>query len=225
VQKSVIFDLDGTLADTSVDLIAAANACFVERGFAPPLDPIADALTAFRGGRAMLSLGYERIKGGDPDTVEQDYPRLLNYYGENIDTHTTLYPGALGALEQLANEGWALGICTNKPEALAQELLMRLGVRDRFAALLGADTLPVRKPDPEHLFATIREVGGDPASSMLIGDTVTDAKTARAAGVALVLVAFGPEGDGISRLEPDALLQHYDDLPRLAAHILRTRTT
>ncbi|MGB0499169.1 MAG: HAD-IA family hydrolase [Rubricella sp.] len=217
---SIIFDLDGTLADTSRDLIAAANHCLVARGIAP-LDPVADALTAFRGGRAMLRLGLERAGRLEEALVDEDYPLLLSAYEEGIDRETVLYPGVIAALDTLGAAGYRLGICTNKPEGLARLLLDRLGVLDRFAALYGADTLPVRKPDPEHLFATIRDVGGTPDNAILIGDTVTDRTTGARAGVPVVLVAFGPEGEGIARLEPDALLSHYDELPAIAGRMLR----
>ena len=211
--KTVIFDLDGTLADTSADLIWAANACFERRGLGPLLDPMQDRLTAFHGARAMLRLGFSRLTIGlGEDEVDYDYPYFLEVYAENIDRETRLYPGAQAAVETLLSRGLKLGICTNKPEGLAEMLMTRLGVRDRFGALVGADTLPVRKPDPEPFRETVRRVGGDPAYSVLIGDTETDVKTARAAGVPVILVAFGPEGPGIARLDPDALLGHFDDL-------------
>lgn len=210
---SVIFDLDGTLADTSADLIAAANACFAARGQGAPLDPLADAATAFAGGRAMLRLGMERLgQGWSEADVDRDYPVLLEAYGGAIDVHTRLYPGAMAAVERLWGAGHKVGICTNKPAGLAETLMTRLGVRDRFAALVGADTLPVRKPDPAPLFETIARVGGDPARAVLIGDTVTDRETARAAGIPSVLVTFGPTGRAVAELAPEALLDHYDGL-------------
>ena len=213
--KCVIFDLDGTLADTSGDLIAAANACFRARGMGDLLDPVEDQLTAFHGGRAMLTLGFSRVDQPDASLVDDDYPRLLEHYRDNIDTHTSLYPGALDAVETLKGAGYTLGICTNKPEGLAELLLGRLGVRDHFASLIGADTLPVRKPDPVTLVAAVERAGGDLAKTVLIGDTETDVKTGDAAGVPVVLVGFGPEGTGVARLTPDALLPDYGQLPRI----------
>ncbi|WP_316014183.1 HAD-IA family hydrolase [Roseobacter sp. HKCCA0434] len=212
--RTAIFDLDGTLADTSADLIAAANACFTGRGHAAPLHAERDALTAFRGGRAMLELGVSRLALSDV-VVDEEYQTLLDHYGNNIDTHTRLYPGVEATLDRLAQEGWALGICTNKPEGLAETLLARLAIRDRFAAMLGADTLEVKKPDPEHLFETVRRAGGDAKRTVLMGDTTTDRDTARNANVPVVLVGFGPMGQGIAELQPDAILDHYDDLPDL----------
>ena len=156
--KTVIFDLDGTLADTSGDLIAAANACFVAMGKGPQLDPVADALVAFHGGRAMLRLGFERLGvSAEEDRVDAAFPVLLTHYRENIDVHTRLYPGALSAVEGLLDAGYRLGICTNKPADLAELLMQRLGVRDRFGALIGADTLPVRKPDPAPYVAAVEQ--------------------------------------------------------------------
>jgi phosphoglycolate phosphatase len=219
--KTVVFDLDGTLADTSGDLIAAANACFDRMGQGKPLDAVADALTAFAGGRAMLRLGFGRLGvAWDESLIDTQYPVLLEAYGQAIAVHTTLYPGAVRAVEGLRAAGFATAICTNKPEGLAVTLCDQLGISHLFGALLGADTLPMRKPDPEHYFETVRRVGGDAKRSVLIGDTITDRDTARAARVPIVLVGFGPDGAGVQRLQPDALLDHYDDLAALVDRLL-----
>jgi len=214
-----MFDLDGTLADTSGDLIAAANVCLAEIGVAL-LDPVTDARTALRGGRAMLRLGLGRAGPVDEDLVDRWYQPLLEAYGGALDVHTKMFPGAMAAVVRLTDAGYVVGVCTNKPEGLAQELLVRLGVRDAFGALVGADTLPVRKPDPEHFYETVRRAGGDARRGLLVGDTETDHLTARAAGVPSVLVSFGPEGAGITRLGPDAVLDHYDGLDGIVARLI-----
>ena len=215
--KTVIFDLDGTLADTSRDLVAAANVCFAGLGLGDLLDPVTDAGTALRGGRAMLALGFSRVQGFGPADVSRQYPLLLDAYAKGIDRHTTMYPGAMAAVERLKSMGYAVGICTNKPEGLAQELLTRLGVRDAFGALVGADTLAVRKPDPAPLWETVRRLGGDLARTCLVGDSDTDRKTAAAADVPSILVTFGPAGGDMAALNPAALLHHFDDLPDVVA--------
>lgn len=222
--RTVIFDLDGTLVDTSADLIAAANACFRLLGHGDPLNVATDAATAFAGGRAMLRLGAERLGlGWGEDTISAQYAVLLDAYAQDIDRFTTAYPGAMEAVGTLRGAGFAVGICTNKPEALAETLLSRMGVRDLFGALIGADTLPVRKPDPAPYREAVRRAGGDPARSLLVGDTITDRDTARAAGVPVALVTFGPEGRGVERLAPDALLDRFEDLPPLAERLLASR--
>ena len=145
---------------------------------------------------------------------------MLDYSGEHIVVKSRLYPGAIEAIEELRGMGYALGVCTNKPSGLAETLLHRLGVRDLFGSMIGADTLPVRKPDPAPYFEAVKLAGGDPASSVLIGDTETDAKTAAAAGVPIVLVGFGPEGTGVARLVPDALLMEYDQLGKVVRALI-----
>ncbi len=212
--RTVVFDLDGTLADTSGDLLAAANACFRALGEGDVLRPDTDAGTALRGGKAMLTLGLTRLGRMDQALVEQYYPMLLEAYGSAIDHHTVMYPGAMQAVAELTAMGYGVGICTNKPEALAEKLMTSLGVRGAFGALVGADTLPVRKPDPEPLFETARRLGGNPSNTVLIGDSVTDRETARSAGVPSVLVTFGPSGEDMAALKPEALLNDYADLPR-----------
>ena len=219
--KTVIFDLDGTLADTSGDLIEAANVCFRDMGVGDMLDPLMDAGTALRGGRAMLSLGLQRLeRANDADVLDHYYPVLLEAYAKDIDSRTVMYDGAMDAVEALKTLGYGVGIATNKPEGLADELLRRLGVRDAFASMVGADTLSVRKPNPEHLFEAVRRAGGDPTLTCLIGDTDTDRSTARNAGVPCVLVTFGPAGGDMAALEPEALLDHYKDLPDIVTNFL-----
>ncbi len=218
--RTVIFDLDGTLADTSGDLIAAANHCFRGLGLGDLLDATTDAATALRGGRAMLNLGFSRVDGVAEDEVDRQYPILLAAYAQDIDRHTVLYPGAMEAVEALRSDGYAVGIATNKPEGLAEKLMRSLGARDAFASLIGADTLPVRKPDPEHHFEAVRRAGGDPAKSLLVGDTATDRDTSRNAGVPSVLVTFGPGRDDVLALDPEATIDCFADLPGVVRQLI-----
>jgi len=218
--RTVIFDLDGTLADTSGDLLAAANACFRQMGLGDVLDRPEDVAVALRGGRRMLTHGLERVRQYNASVVDEYYPVLLDAYRESIALHTVLYPGAMSAVEKLSNAGYGVGICTNKPEALAELLLTKLGVRDAFESLVGADTLPVRKPDPEPLREAARRAGGDPAKTILIGDSDTDRNTSAAAGVPSVLVTFGPSGEDMAALKPEGLLHHFDDLPEMVTRLI-----
>lgn len=218
-RRTVVFDLDGTLADTSADLLAAANACFRGMGHGDVLGP-EDSLTAFHGGRAMLRLGFSRIGESDEAAIDANYPVLLRAYEGAIDVHTRMYPGAVAAVEALKVAGYAVSICTNKPSGLAETLTRRLGIRDMFDALIGADTLPTRKPDAAPYVAAVMQAGGAVNRSILIGDTETDRKTGLAVGVPVVLVTFGPEGRSIERLTPEALLDHFDDLPALADRLI-----
>ncbi|WP_264213071.1 HAD-IA family hydrolase [Leisingera thetidis] len=218
--RTVIFDLDGTLADTSGDLLAAANACFRQMGLGDVLTHPQDAGIALRGGRMMLSHGLQRTNQFKEATVDEFYPVLLAAYRDAIDHHTVLYPGAMEAVDALKSAGFGVGICTNKPEGLADQLMRSLGARDAFASLVGADTLPVRKPDPEPLFEAARRAGGDPARTLLVGDSDTDRNTSANAGVPSVLVTFGPSGDDMAALKPEALLHRFEDLLEVADRLI-----
>ncbi|MBS0123607.1 HAD-IA family hydrolase [Thetidibacter halocola] len=218
--RCVIFDLDGTLADTSGDLIAAANHCFAAMGQAVRLDPLADAGVALRGGRRMLTEGLTRAGAFDPAVVDRWYPELLDAYGGAIARHTTLYPRAAETVQALRDGGYAVGICTNKPEALAEQLLRELGVRDLFASLVGADTLPTRKPDVAPYWAAVDRAGGRREASLLVGDSDTDRETARAARVPSILVTFAPPGQAVRDLEPEGVIDHFDELPAEVARLL-----
>jgi phosphoglycolate phosphatase len=218
--RTVIFDLDGTLADTSGDLLAAANFCFREMGHGDVLDA-GDAGTALRGGRAMLTLGFERLGVPFGETeLAAHYPVLLQAYGDAIDTHTVIYPGAREAIDRLVAADVKVGICTNKPEGLAEKLMKSLGFRDVFGSLIGADTLPVRKPDPAPFVEAVQRAGGDPGNALLVGDTATDRNTSTAAGVASVLVTFGPGDVDVAALKAEAYLDHYDDLDEIVDRLL-----
>jgi len=124
------------------------------------------------------------------------------------------------AVEQLKSDGFAVGVCTNKPEGLAIAVLDALGVRSAFGSLIGADTLPVRKPDPAPLRAAVERAGGDPMRSLLVGDSITDLDTSRAMNVPSVMVTFGPAGMAVADLKPDALIHHYNELPAVAEELL-----
>lgn len=221
--RGAIFDLDGTLADTAADLLAAANAALAPRGL-PLLELSRDKAYAGRGGRSMIRRALT-LAGRDPDGAAEIaltdalYPELLEAYAGAVAVETRLFDGVEACLTVLAAEGWALGVCTNKPEGLARPLLAALGVIDRFGAVVGADTLPVRKPDPEHLRETARRIGVDPARTVMLGDTVTDLSTARAAGVPCVLTRFGFAAEPVESLGADALIAHFDEAPGVLARL------
>jgi len=212
MKRCVIFDLDGTLADTSGDLIASANHCFAQMGIDERLDPLLDAGTAVRGGRAMLTLGLTRAGLMSEETVTRWYPELLTAYDDAIDHHTVMYPGAVEAVEDLRRADYAVGICTNKPAALAEKLLRSLGVRDMFASMIGADTMPTRKPDVAPYWAAVDRAGGRRDASLLVGDSVTDRNTSAAAGVPSILVTFAVGGEDVHPLKPESVIDHFHEL-------------
>jgi phosphoglycolate phosphatase len=151
--------------------------------------------------------------------VEEQFPGLIVHYAAAIAVHSRLYPGAEEAVRGLRDAGYRVAICTNKPEALAVDLIEALGVTALFDALIGADTLPVRKPDPEPLRQAVARAGGALEQSLLLGDTQTDYDTARAAGVPIVLVSFGQEAE-VASLTPEAHLADFAELQHVVETLL-----
>jgi phosphoglycolate phosphatase len=200
----VAFDLDGTLADTAPDLAAALNHALGELG-RPEVDPDSVRHLVGHGARALL-----RGVLGDEALVEQGLPIYLDFYAANICVGTRCYPALEEAMDDLAARGVKLAICTNKPERLTHLLVDALGWRGRFAAIVGADTLPVRKPNPLPLLEAIARAGGGRAA--FVGDSITDAETARAAGVPFVAVSFGFSDRPVEELGADAVIDDYSAL-------------
>jgi phosphoglycolate phosphatase len=218
--RTAIFDLDGTLVDTAVDLVAAMNALADEEGFAP-LDPVTHRAVAGAGGRALIRAAMTRTGlTPDEDRVAALWPRYLAHYADHVTGRSTLFPGARACLDGLAAGGWRLGLCTNKPEGLARQVLDHFDITRCFGAILGADTLPVKKPDPRHLTETIARCGGAQGGAVLIGDTMTDRATARAAGVPCILTRFGYAVEAPEALAPEGWVDDLAEVPPLAARLL-----
>ena len=213
-KKTVIFDLDGTLADTSGDLITAANHCFKLMGYRALLDKANDAPIALRGGRAMLRSGLSRQNILDEDLVDHYYPVLLSAYERALSDHTYLFPKVREVVQTLGELGYILGICTNKPVGLAEQLMHEIEFRAPFLSLIGADSLTVRKPDPRPFVEAVRLAGGSVERSCLVGDSITDHNTARAAGVPSILVDFGLADQDLAVLKPDVLINSFVHVPQ-----------
>ncbi|MFZ5608597.1 MAG: HAD-IIIA family hydrolase [Pseudomonadota bacterium] len=147
-------------------------------------------------------------------------PRFLAHYGAHICVESRPYPGAIAALRHFQAQGHRLALCTNKPAALSRRLLTALDLDRMFAAMLGGDSLSVRKPDPRHLLEAIAQAGGDPTRACMIGDSVIDLEAARAAGVPIVLVDFGYSQVPVQTLKADAVISHFDELPAVIARLL-----
>lgn len=208
----VVFDLDGTLADTAHDLMATLNALLGRDGHAPlPISAARSMVGA--GARALLQRGY--AAAGAPletDRLERLFHDFLDHYRDHIADETRLFPGAETALERFADAGYVLAVCTNKPENLSVLLLEKLGVAGRFGAICGRETFPFCKPDPRALTLTIARAEGDLNRATMIGDSKTDVDTAKAAGLPVVAVDFGYTETPIAAFAPDAVISHFDDL-------------
>jgi phosphoglycolate phosphatase len=210
----VAFDLDGTLADTAPDLAAALNHALGELG-RPAIAPERVRHLVGHGARALLRRGLADSGEANEELVEQGFPLFIDHYAANICVGTRPFAGAEAALDALATRGVGTALCTNKPERLTHLLLGALGWSDRFGSVVGGDTLPVRKPDPQPLHEAIARAGGGRAA--FVGDSITDADTAKAAALPFVAVSFGFLDRPVEQLGADAVIDHFRELlPALA---------
>jgi phosphoglycolate phosphatase len=207
--RTVVFDLDGTLADTAPDLTDALNHALTALGRATVPDESVRHMVG-HGARALLAKGLAATGGTSEALVERGFPIFLDYYKAHICVRTRPWDGVEQALAALEAEGVALSICTNKLEGLTHLFLKDIGWQGRFASIVGGDTLPVRKPDPAPLFAAIERAGGGPAA--FVGDSITDTDTARAAGLPCVAVTFGFSDRPAADLGATRLIDHFDEL-------------
>ena len=218
----VVFDLDGTLADTAPDLAAALNHALAHFG-RPAIEAEMVRNMIGHGSRALLRKGLAATGPVSEELVERGYGTFLDYYAAFICEGSRAYEGVEDCIDTLRAQGVRVAVCTNKPEALTHLLLDALGWQDRFDAIVGGDTLPLRKPDPAPLREAIARSGG--GNAVMIGDSITDADTARAAGVPFVAVSFGFSDRPVEALGADAVVDHFDDLipalRRLSSRLLR----
>jgi phosphoglycolate phosphatase len=212
--RLIVFDLDGTLVDSLADLAAAVNdALHQVEPRSPPL-PV-ETVRTFIGDGARLLLARSLQAQGALESVDQILPLFLDSYRRGLMRSTTLYPGALPCLDALA--GRHLAVLSNKPGDLSRELLTALGVSDRFVRIWGTGDVPERKPDPRGLLQLMAKLAVSAAETLVVGDSATDVRTARAASVSVVAVSYGFAPESLADEPPDLLLNDLRDLPAYLA--------
>ncbi len=206
--KMILIDLDGTLVDSVPDLAFCVDAMMGRLGRAP----YGDAAVRNWVGNGVERLVRRSLTGqlngepGDAD-FEQAYPIFLELYRDNTSQRSRLYPGIREGLDWLKGAGYRLGCVTNKAAQFTEPLLRDLGVRDFFEVVISGDTLPRNKPDPMPLLHAAAHFGADPADALMIGDSVSDVKAARAAGFRIFCMSYGyNHGQDIRDFHPDAVL-------------------
>lgn len=205
--RTVLFDLDGTLADTAPDLAAALNAVLTETGNEPlPYETIRPVVS--HGATALIQLGF-RLPPEDPAFAALRR-RLLDVYEANVAVHTRLFPGMKELLERLESLGYSWGIVTNKPAFLTEPLVAALGLAGRAACVVSGDTTQNRKPHPEPLFHACRCAGSEPAECLYVGDAERDIQAGRDAGMKTLVALFGylGEDDRPQTWGADGLVDH-----------------
>ncbi|MBW9272489.1 MAG: phosphoglycolate phosphatase [Candidatus Thiodiazotropha sp. (ex. Lucinisca nassula)] len=214
--EMILIDVDGTLVDSVPDLAYC-------------VDEMMGRLGRPRHGetkvRDWVGNGVERLVrraligqlDGEPDEAdyERAYPLFLDLYAENTSKRSVLYPGIREGLDYLKRQGFRLGCVTNKAAQFTLPLLRDLGVHDDFEIVIAGDTLPKKKPDPMPLLHAAEQLSADPTASLMVGDSQSDVKAARAAGFQIVCMSYGyNHGEDIRHYNPDAVL---DSLAEISA--------
>ncbi|WJR75783.1 HAD family hydrolase [Bradyrhizobium sp. NP1] len=220
--RTIVFDLDGTLVDTAPDLINALNFVLDREGL-PPVPPASARNMIGAGARKLIERGLE-VDGRavTVDELERMTRDFIDHYAEHIADQSRPFDGLEDALDDLGARGYRFAVCTNKLEWLSKRLLDRLGLSARFAAICGADTFGISKPDPAFLRETVARAGGQLSSSVMVGDAGTDIGVARRARVPVVGVSFGYTDVPMEDLKPDRLISHMEELASAVEGLMQT---
>lgn len=204
----ILIDVDGTLVDSVPDLAYCVDA-MMERLGRPPRGEAKVRNWVGNGVERLVRRALSGSLDGEPSEADfaSAYPVFLDLYARNTSQRSCLYPGVREGLNLLKSAGYPLGCVTNKAAQFTEPLLRDLGVRDDFAIVISGDTLPRKKPDPEPLLHAAGFFGVAPESSLMIGDSVSDVRAARAAGFQIVCVSYGyNHGMDIRDAGPDAVI-------------------
>ena len=221
MSPALIFDLDGTLVDTAPDLLGATNAVLAARERA-----LIDPSTL----RHMVGFGAQRLiaqamEATGPAAAPGDMPALmeifLDHYGAHLADFSQPFPGVAETLDALKTNGARLGVLTNKPQIYTPPLLEKLSLDGYFSAVYGAGRKPYTKPDPRIFHDVVSDLFADGAKgpAVMIGDSITDLETARAAGVPCLLLSYGYTPVPAHELGADAVLDDFRDLPAALAKL------
>tara|TARA_R110000868_G_scaffold39085_1_gene136377 strand:- start:1297 stop:2007 length:711 start_codon:yes stop_codon:yes gene_type:complete len=222
IPPTLLFDLDGTLADTAGDLCETMNVVLTRHGRARVPEARVRHLVG-GGARLLLERGFAETGERASETLlDQTFGEFITYYSTHIADHTKLWPGMEPLLARLSDAGVGMAVCTNKVEHLARQLITELKIDRYFPVVIGGDTLPVKKPDPEHLFAAVRQLGGDPKTTIMVGDSEADIDAAINAKMPSICVSFGYSRAPVPELGADVIIDHFDEFPAALAKLLPT---
>jgi phosphoglycolate phosphatase len=218
---TIAFDLDGTLIETVGDIHTALNQVLVAEGL--PAASVADIRNFVGQGARALIIRCCAVHGLHHDEAKLDQltEAYIAAYAADIARHSQPYPGLIEALDTLQSAGATLCVCTNKRTDLSVQLLTELKLAHRFAAIIGADLVKNRKPHPDHYLHAIRAAHGDPARSAMVGDSINDVLSAKAAGAPVAVYAYGYTDTAPDLLGADAVFTQFTDLPDLLVRLLK----
>lgn len=210
---AVLFDLDGTLIDSAPDLADAVNELLARRDLGPL--PLAEVTSMIGNGVEKLVERAFDASGNHlaPLELKRELVTMMDIYARHLTGRTTLMPGARDALQSLCDDGITLGLVTNKPQRFIETVLDHFRLSHLLRVAIGGDSGVAKKPAPDMLFAAMEQLGAEPRSTVMVGDSISDVKAARAAGVPAVIVRGGYTDQPAERLGADAVIDGLAGLP------------
>ncbi len=205
----LIFDLDGTLIDSRLDLANAVNATRVHMGMTPLSN---ERVYSYVGNGAPVLIRRALGEQASEAAVEEGLEFFLQYYAQHELDHTTLYPGVKDSLERLGSSGVRMAVLTNKPVRMSRAIVKGLGVGDHFFQVYGGNSFEFKKPNPIGVDRLIQEAGADRATTLMVGDSSVDVHTARNAGIRCCGVTYGFQPETLADPAPDLLVDRMQDL-------------
>ncbi len=220
---TIVFDLDGTLADTAPDLVRALNETLDLEGLPHVKLPMVRHMVG-QGARVLIerAAGLSNV-AFSAERLDELTREFIRFYRADIARSSKIFPGVGEAMQELAALGAKFAICTNKRTDLSQQLLQALGMSERFSAVVGADAVAQRKPHPDHFRAAVTRAGGVVRRSVMIGDTAADVASARGAGAPVCVVSFGYCDGDCAKLGADVILDRYSELAPACRRLLAAR--
>ena len=220
VCDAILLDFDGTLIDTAPDLIGALNRVLRD------MDQLPVPLSEFRnlagdGAKRLLqrALGHIGVPVPPDDEIMPQVKQLIAHYYEIMTVESRPFPGVVETLKTLHGAGTKLAVCTNKPQAATDALIGHFGLEHLFGAVLGGDAVAAKKPDPGHLHEALALLGRQPERAVMVGDSATDVAAARAAGIPVIVAAYGYSPVPAHTLGGDFVIERFSELPRALANL------
>ena len=205
--SAIVWDLDGTLVDSAPDLAWALNTVLDKRGFfTHSVDTVRTMIG--NGVPKLVERGFNAVGvRPDPEQLDELIAVFVKEYKACATDNTHPYPGVVEALQEIQSMNIPMGVCTNKPEAFTKQILEGLGLSGYFSSVVGGDSTSARKPDPEPVLACLHGLVAEPASSLMIGDSVHDVHAAHAAGVMIGVVPWGYRSAPVEDLGADFVVR------------------
>ena len=222
---TILFDLDGTLVDTAPDLMRAHNHVMSKFGYPTKSTEEIRNLVG-QGAGAMLGRSIwgqakkEFGKVQDEKIKKEMVKEFINYYGNNIVKESKLIKGVENFLIWAKNNNISMGVCTNKQEHLAVDLLKQIKIYDYFEYVAGGNTFDYCKPDPRHLTNVIEIMGGDIKKSIMFGDSENDADAAKSAGIPMILLEDGYTDKSVNQIHHDYLIKDYLGIEKIVSKFI-----